>query len=349
MISIITLHIVLVTLGYAATAKTGVWREAWTLLTTNQDMISALVAFGIMVVLAVTAIRAIRTRLPYGVWHGMHACTYLILLFVYGHQFADGQQFVLSHAAHLYWATLYVLVIAAVVYGRGIAPVLLNLRHDLRVDAVVPETPGVTSIYLTGKRLDRFPAIAGQYVRWRFLSSGDWWRSHPFSLSAAPNGGYLRITVKAVGDFSERLQTPAPGTRVFAEAPTGEFTADHRVRTSAVLIAAGSGIAPIRAIMETLPYGSIVLYRARTPEDFTFQAEIDKLATSRRMKVHYLAGHRDEYSALTEPEGLRKMVPDIAARDVYVCGPRAFATDVQRALIEARVPHRQVHLDAFEL
>jgi ferredoxin-NADP reductase len=348
-IGIITLHIVLVTLGYAATAKVGVWREAWTLLTTNQDMISALVAFGIMVVLAAIAIRAIRTRLPYGVWHGLHSCTYLVLLFVYGHQFADGQQFVLSHGAAVFWAGLYFLVIAAVVYGRLIAPLILNLRHDLRIDAVVSETPDVTSVYLTGKRLDRFPAIAGQYVRWRFLTPGDWWRSHPFSLSAAPNGGYLRITVKAAGDFSARLQTLVPGTRVLAEAPTGEFTADHRVRAAAVLIAAGSGIAPIRAIMETLPTGSIVLFRARTADDFTFSAEIDKLAASRKMKVHFLAGHRTEHTALTEPEGLRKIVPDIAARDVYVCGPLGFATEVHRALLEARVPHRQIHLDAFEL
>ncbi len=348
-ISIITLHIVLITLGYAATAKTGVWREAWTLLTTNQDMISALVAFGIMVVLAVIAIRTIRTRLPYGVWHGLHACTYLILLFVYGHQFADGQQFVLSRAARVYWASLYFLVIAALIYGRLISPLLLNLRYDLRVDAVVPETPDVTSIYLTGKHLERFPAIAGQYVRWRFLSARDGWRSHPFSLSAAPNGGYLRITVKAAGDFSARLQTLAPGTRVLAEAPTGEFTADHRVRRTALLIAAGSGIAPVRAIMETLPPSSIVLYRARTAEDFTFRAEIDKLATARRMNVRYLPGHRDDYPDLISPEGLREIVPDIATRDVYVCGPRGFADAMHVALLEARVPHRQIHLDAFEL
>jgi predicted ferric reductase len=350
-IGIITLHIILVTLGYAATAKTGVWHEFWTLLTTNQDMISALVAFSIMVILALMAIRSIRTRMPYGLWHGLHSCTYLILLFVYGHQFADGQQFVLSHAASVYWATLYFIVIAALLYGRVATPLLLNLRHDLTVEKVVPETPGVTSIYVSGKNLDKFPAIAGQYVRWRFLSAGDWWRSHPFSLSAAPNGGYLRLTVKTAGDHSGRLQQLAPGTKVLAEAPTGEFTADHRVRAGAVLIAAGSGIAPVRALMETLQPGTIVLFRARTNEDLIFKDEIDKLALARKMKVTYIVGHRDEEgpAAVVTPEGLRKLVPDIIARDVYICGPIGFAADMQRTLVELRVPHAQVHLDAFEL
>ena len=350
-IGIISLHIVLVTLGYAATAKTGVWHEAWTLLTTNQDMISALVAFSIMVLLALIAIRAIRTRLPYGIWHGLHSCTYLILLFVYGHQFADGQQFVLSHTARVYWAVLYIGVVAAVVYGRIVAPLIMHLRHDLRVDAVVAEAPGVTSIYVTGRRLERFPAIAGQYVRWRFLTHADWWRSHPFSLSAAPNGAYLRLTVKASGDQSLQLQDVAPGTRVIAEAPTGEFTADHRLRTGALLIAAGSGIAPIRAIMETLPPGGTLLFRARTPEDLIFKDEIDKLAGARKTKVHYIVGHRDdpEPAAMLTADGLRKLVPDIAARDVYICGPRGLGQAVQTALIELRLPPNQIHMDPFEL
>jgi ferredoxin-NADP reductase len=350
-IGIITLHITLVTLGYAATAKVGVWHEAWTLLTTYQDTISALVAFSIMVTLAVTAIRQIRTRLPYGLWHALHSCTYLILLFVYGHQFADGQQFVLSHAARVYWASLYVLVIAAVLWGRVLVPLRLNLRHRLQVAQVVPETPDVTSIYLTGSRLVRFPAIAGQYVRWRFLAPGDWWRSHPFSLSAAPNGSYLRVTVKDAGDFSGRLHDLKPGTRVLAEAPTGEFTADHRLRAGALLVAAGSGITPVRAIMETLPVGAIVLIRARTAADLIFKDEIDKLAVSRRMHVSYVVGHRDEPepAALFTAAELRKRVPDIAARDIYICGPAGFTAELQRALTELRVPPAQVHVDGFEL
>jgi predicted ferric reductase len=348
-IGIITTHIVLITFGYAATAQTGVWHEAWTLLTTNQDMISALVAFAIMVTLAVIAVRAVRTRMPYGLWHAAHSGTYLILLFVYGHQFANGQQFVLSRAARVYWAALYVLVVAALGYGRVLAPLILNLRHDLRVDRVVPETPGVTSIYLTGKRLGRFPAAAGQYVRWRFLAGRDGWRSHPFSLSAAPNDAHLRLTVKASGDFSARLSKIAVGTRVLAEAPAGEFTADHRVRETAALIAAGVGITPIRAILETLPPGSIVVFRAGTEDDFTFRAELDRLATARRASVHYLPGHRAEHPGLVTPEGLVALVPDLAARDVYVCGPREFAADVTRALVFARVPLRQIHQDGFEL
>jgi predicted ferric reductase len=341
-IGVIALHIVLVTLGYAATAKVGVWHEAWTLLTTYQDMISALVAFLLMALLGLVAVRAVRRRLPYGLWHTIHAGTYLILLCVYGHQFADGQQFVLSGAARAYWTTLYLLVVAALLYGRVLAPLVLHLRYRLHVIAVVPEAPGVSSVYLGGRRLDRFPAVAGQYVRWRFLTRDGWWRSHPFSLSAAPHRGWLRLTVKTAGDHSERMHALVPGTRVVTEAPAGEFTADHRTREGALLIGAGSGIAPVRALLETLPGDVVAILRARTDEDLLFTAEIERMPAGRRAVVHRITGSRDDPgpAALATPEGLREL---------YVCGPPGFTDVIVYALLTAQVPPRCVHVDAFEL
>lgn len=348
---VISAHVTLITIGYAAIAGTGVLHEVWTLLTTYQDIISATVAFGILVSISVLAVRAIRTRLPYGAWHAMHSSVYLVLLFVYGHQLADGQQFVLNRAARVYWYLLYLGVVAALAYGRLVVPLRLNLRHQLRVKAVVDEAPGVVSIYLTGQRLAELPVQAGQYARWRFLIPDGWRRSHPFSLSAAPGGGYLRVTVKALGDYSARLHRIPPGTRVLVEAPSGEFTAAHRSRPKALLIAGGTGITPVRAVLETLPRGAIVLYRARTERDLIFKAELDRLASYRKARMIYLVGPRTDPAlahVLTAP-GLRKLVPDIASRDVYVCGPRGLAETVTATLLDLRVPLKQIHLDPFEL
>jgi predicted ferric reductase len=350
-VTIICLHVLLVTLGYAEAAGTGWLHEVWVVLTTYQDMISAAIAFGIMVAAAVIGLRSLRKRLPYGLWHALHAAVYLVLLLVYGHQFADGQQFVLSRAARVYWAVLYISVVVALVYGRVVVPVRLNLRHDLRVDGIVPEVPGVVSIYVTGARLDELGGEAGQYTHWRTLTRDGWWRAHPFSLSAAPNGKWLRLTVKAVGDRSRELQQLAPGTRVWIDRPTGEFTAEHRERAGALLIAAGSGIAPVRALMEDLPPGTVVVFRARTREELIFRAELDRLAEARGMQVWYVLGRRTdpEPARLFTAAGLTGLVPDIRARDVYICGPDGLATHVVDVLAELRVPPRQIHTDQFEL
>ena len=84
-----------------------------------------------------------------------------------------------------------------------------SLRHGLRVTSVVRESSDVVSVYLTGRRLDRLPLRAGQFLNVRFLDGPGWTRANPFSLSAAPDGRSLRITAKALGDGSARLAQPA--------------------------------------------------------------------------------------------------------------------------------------------
>src|SRR5207249_2886119 len=160
------------------------------------------------------------------------------------------------------------------------------------------------------------------FFRWRFLARGTWRQSHPFSLSAAPNGHWLRLTVKAVGDHTEDLcEMLRPGVRVFVSGPSGDATADRRMRFRALLIAGGTGIAPIRALLEELPPGTIVVYRASHWQDVVFRDELDWLAKLRDARVVYAVGARDDPALLylLSPAGLRELVPDIRRRDVYVC------------------------------
>jgi hypothetical protein len=79
----------------------------------------------------------------------------------------------------------------------------------------------VVSIRVTGRHLDRLPARAGQFFIWRFPGHHRWWQANPFSLSAAPDGRSLRLTVKASGPTSAALRHLPVGTRLFAEGPYG--------------------------------------------------------------------------------------------------------------------------------
>jgi predicted ferric reductase len=343
-------HLVLITLGYAADNHRSVVKETWSLLTTTEDMISAFIATGILVAIGVLAIRGIRRVLPYELWYYLHLTSYLVLLLSYGHQFADGQELTGSGFGRWYWIALYVFVLACLAWGRVLAPLVLNVRHRLRVVEVVPEAPDRVSIYIGGRRLAGLRARAGQYFRWRFLARRCWWQAHPFSLSAAPNGQWLRLTVKVVGDHTKDLQYLRPGVRVFAEGPSGVFTADRRLRPRALLIAGGSGIAPIRALLEELPAGTVVIYRARSEDELVFREELEWLARERGAQVWYVLGGRDdpEPKRVFTQRGMRQLVPDVRRRDVYLCGPEGLVATSVKTLRRMRVPRRQIHLDPFE-
>ena len=85
-----------------------------------------------------------------------------------------------------------------------------------------------------------------------------------------------------------------------------------------MLIAGGIGITPIRAMLEELPPGATLIYRASTPADVVLQREIDWLARARDLDVWYVIGARTDPGPrqVMSPNGLRQLVPDLARRDV---------------------------------
>jgi predicted ferric reductase len=342
-------HAVFITYGYALTAETGVVDQAVTIVTTLPEMISATAATGILVFISLISIRFAKTKLPYELWHLIHLTGYLALLLGYGHQVATGAN-LSGPFASIFWPALSALVIAALVWGRLVEPVWLNVRHRFEVAEVVAEGANTFSIYIDGKNLEKLPAQAGQFMRWRFLTRNGWWQSHPFSLSAAPNPEWLRLTVTAVGGHTERLAELEPGTPVWAEGPFGTFTAERRTRRRALLIAGGSGIAPIRALLEDMPPDTIVIYRASRPEELVFRAELEDLAERRDAWVRYVVGSRNDPGPrrLFTPNGLLGLVPDVNRRDVYLCGPPGLVDTAVATLRELDVPDSQMHLDPFE-
>jgi len=306
----------------------------------------------VIVLVAVVSMRAIRRRLPYEVWHGLHVALYAALTLALFHQFLEGTTFRWSTLSTLYWWTLWALVLTALVTFRVVVPLWRNARHRFRVAAVVPESDRVVSVYVTGRDLHRLPARAGQFCIWRFPGHNGWWRANPFSLSAAPDGQSLRLTAKAVGDTTARLRDLPVGARVFVEGPYGAFTTLHRTREATLLIAGGVGVTPVRSLLEELTGPVVVLYRVRTPTDAVLLAELRTLAEARGALLHLVTGRTGAGDPPHEPfapHNLAALVPDIRRRDVYVCGPPAMTAAVLRALRALRVPRTQIHAERFSL
>ncbi|MGJ5750298.1 putative ferric reductase [Streptomyces puniciscabiei] len=348
-VCLLVAHIVLILTGYAAQDRASLWHEAVTVVLDYPDMLKATTGTVILFAVGITSARAVRRRTSHEFWYYVHLLTYAAVFLAFFHQLTLGNEFNGKPVATAVWYALYLGVAALVLWFRVLAPVRLNRRHQLRVDSVHREAPGVYSVVVRGRHLDELGARAGQFFRWRFLGEGLRWTSTPYSLSAPPRPDLMRITVKALGDHSAAVALLRPGTRVWAEGPYGSLTADRATSHHSLLIAAGVGITPLRALFETLPGEVTLLYRARRTEDLALGAELEAIARWRGAQVLYaLNGPEGEHPAITA-ESLRATFPGLAGHDVYICGPHGFAQDVYEALRAAGVPDRRIHHESFEL
>ena len=342
-------HVLFVILGYAGQDHIPLYKELWRVLTQYPWMWAGLAGFILMMMAGISSYKKARAKMSYETWWIIHIYMYLAVALSFMHQVLDGPMFIGHPLNRLYWTGLYLFMAASIVIWRLGIPIFRSMRHNLKVDRVVIEGPGVISVIMRGRKLRALAAEGGQFFGWRFFARNHLLMSHPYSLSAAPTEHLLRITVKDLGDHSRSLAYLKPGTRVFVEGPYGAFTAGRSSRPHVVLVGGGVGITPIRAIMEEFRDGvqMDVIYRASREEDLVLREEIDYLAAQSEgtTRVHYLIGSRKQHPM--DAKTLRKLVPRFADSDIYICGPGPLVEAVRQAAKDCGVPKNRFHDEAF--
>jgi predicted ferric reductase len=220
-LDLVLAHVVLSVWGYALMDKISLPKEASTMLGGGvyPGMITATVGTGLLVAVVVTSVVIVRRRLRYESWYAVHLLAYAGIALAWFHQIPTGNELVLDRVAADYWRALYVGTIGLLVAFRIVGPTLNALRYRLRVAEVVPEGPGIVSLRITGRRLDRLDARPGQFFLWRFLDRKRWWAAHPFcrkSRTAARSGSPSRrsATSRAGSPRSLRAHASPPRARL---------------------------------------------------------------------------------------------------------------------------------------
>ena len=107
----------------------------------------------------------------------------------------------------------------------------------------------------------------------------------------------------------------------------------------------------MRALLEQMDGDLVALYRVASSTDIVFADELDRIAPTRGARVEYVVGDHTSAEArdLLSPTHLEELVPDIAERDVYVCGPPGMVDRIVPNLRQAAVPRRHLHVERFAL
>ncbi|PIR88640.1 MAG: hypothetical protein COU09_01505, partial [Candidatus Harrisonbacteria bacterium CG10_big_fil_rev_8_21_14_0_10_44_23] len=334
-ILLILLHPILILVAGAQARSSSFLAYALGLFDQNDDLLSALTAALLFLIVGLLSLAMIRRRFKYELWYFIHLLMYLAIFFAYQHQFEFGSTINSNQFFYGYWLLLYLVILISFVIFRFLLPLYRFFQHRFTIARVEPESDSVTSVYIHLQKADRFKVEPGQFMIFRFFQKGFWYQAHPFSLSRPKSDGQIRISVKKLGDFTAKIPQLQPGTKVLIEGPYGLFTQRAAIKNKTLLVAGGIGITPIRSLYQSLleqGQDVILLYGAQKASDLVLKEEIDTLSgraffiLSKEQLPGYLHGRIDL-------EKVKKVAPDYQERDIYICGPVPMINSLSSSLL----------------
>lgn len=225
--------------------------------------------------------------------------------------------------------------------------------------AVIDETHDSKTFVLEDEKSRSFDFKPGQYVTFRF-QIGDQTHVRAYSISSTPTRPHnLQITIKRSpgGLVSNHLNdTMKPGDKVEIADISGGFNWIDIPSDRPLFLSGGSGITPVMSMLQyitdvTLPTEAVFIHFARSPKDVIFRDQLEFLAKRfANVTVHMVVGTADEEGFRGETgritsELIRRLVPDHADREVFMCGPEGFMKAARA--VAAEIPFAALHQESF--
>jgi glycine betaine catabolism B len=235
---------------------------------------------------------------------------------------------------------------------------------QLKVAKVFDETPDVRTFRLvspTGGYLP-FDFLPGQYLSLSLTIDGKK-VNRSYTIASSPTRvGSCELTVKReeMGICSRHMHdTVREGTLIDVHAPAGRFTFTGAEANSLALIGAGVGITPLMGKSRYLtdigwPGDIYLAFSVKTETDIIFREELAYLKSlfANLHVIITLTRSREsngswERGRIT-PEVLRRVIPQIAAKEVHICGPTEMIKSTRQMVAELGVPEGSVKFESFE-
>ena len=348
---LVALHALAAVQAWAQSRRLSIPAALWDVLGMPW-LISATLGTIAMITVAVVSVRAARRRLRYETWHALHLWTYVAVALSFVHQLA-GPDLTGHRWLQVLWALLYAHTFGLVLRYRVLAPLRQAARHRL---ACLPGRAGDTR-----RRVHR-------HLRARRRRAAR--RARPVLPLAVPDPRHLAH------------RTPVLALRATPLGPAPAYREGTRRRQPAAAAPRGRHLGrrrrPLRRDDRRPPHPpqrpadrrrrrhhpdarplrddpraprarttTCCCSTGRAPATTSSSAhELDQIAAQRRARVIYLLGDNREHLTTTS---LTRLVPDLAERDVYLCGPPGMAEAVRRSVLAAGLPSAYLHEERFTI
>jgi ferredoxin-NADP reductase len=210
-----------------------------------------------------------------------------------------------------------------------------------RIVAVEPETRDAVTITIRPGR-DWKGHRPGQYIRIGVDVNGvRQWRAYSLTSRTDRGDGCLTITTKAIPDgkvSNHLLRHARPGQLIHLDQAAGDFVLPDPAPSKLLFVTAGSGVTPVMGMLRNGVAGDVVVVHCAPSEpDSIFRDELQALADAGRIR---LFARYDDVHGMLRTEDLPALVPDLAERTTYACGPVGLLDALEKQWADLGVPDR---------
>ncbi|MGV6840256.1 MAG: ferredoxin reductase family protein, partial [Planktomarina sp.] len=296
--------------------------------------------YGLLILIVVS----IATFIPYHLWKWRHKAMGAMFAAGVFHFFFIMKPFSMTDPAGLYTGVFCIIGIAAYIWM--LLPDTMHLSRAYKISDVTT-TGDATAITMmpTGKAVKTRP---GQFGILRFVGANKP-EPHPFSFSQIGTDGSLRVTVKALGDFTAALpHVVSVGQAVHIQGPFGRF--ENKGKKAQIWIAGGIGITPFMAWADALKDDAMpadLFYCVKSRETAPHLDELVRVAKQKaNLTLHVIAS--DEGQRLSADMIASQFSGDISKMRISFCGPVSLRDALQKGLQKYGVSPRNFHFEEFE-
>lgn len=176
----VALHPALLVNGNALLTGKNVPSQYIFMIQTYDDVVLAAIASLCLYALVFSSIWIVRKRMRYEWWRTVHFLSYAFVSLAFLHQIELGTTINSQQIFNYFWISLYAGVAGLFGYYRIIQPLLQYKEYRFRVARVVAESSTVTSVYITGRNMEKFKWKSGQFAIFTFFSKRHTTTGTPF-------------------------------------------------------------------------------------------------------------------------------------------------------------------------
>lgn len=307
---------------------------------------AAIFAFWLMVYLIILTLFV---DLPYHIWKQTHQYFGLVILLGMIHAMTITSDISLYMPLRYFMLSLMTFGLSCFIYRKYLYG-FIGPRFSYQVISAEKKV-GIIELRLIplGKKM---PFIPGQFA---FLSIADnklGNEDHPFSMSSGPSENTLRFSVKAIGDYTEKLKELIPGAKVSVWGPYGNFGERLYSRKNAIFIAGGIGISPFLSMIRSAVTAGTgkrinLYYSIKTPDEAVYDHELTGICKTNPSFCYQ--PHISQTNGRLTAEKIKETVLDLEKRLVFLCGPPAMMLSLRDQFIAIGIKKRNIIFEDFNL